>query len=115
MTGRAGAQELAYYGIGLAPQLDMQTIGIGLLVGTVVLAAQADGAGEAERCGRIWRLAMILALRLGLFYAVALLWRVGILLLIGQTPADRHSVVQGTSLPVRVNPAGHSTIKQTKH
>src|SRR3546814_9410731 len=64
----------------------MQTIGIGLLVGTVVLAAQADGAGETERCGRIWRLAMILAVGLGLFYAVALLWGEGILLLIGQTP-----------------------------
>ncbi|WP_119460357.1 MATE family efflux transporter [Rhodospirillaceae bacterium SYSU D60014] len=86
MTGRAGAQELAYYGIGLAPQLVMQTIGIGLLVGTVVLSAQADGAGETERCGRIWRLALILALGLGLFYAVALLWGEGILLLIGQTP-----------------------------
>jgi MATE family multidrug resistance protein len=86
MTGRAGAEELAFYGIGLSAPLVMQTIGIGLLVGTVILSAQADGAGEPQRCGRIWRLALIVATGLGIAYGSALLWGEAILRLTGQEP-----------------------------
>ena len=46
MCGRVAAQELAYYGIALAPHLAFLLVGIGLLMGTVVATAQTDGAGR---------------------------------------------------------------------
>ena len=33
----------------------MMLIGIGLLLGTVVLTAQAEGAGKSAECGAVWR------------------------------------------------------------
>ena len=56
MCGRVAAAELAYYGIALAPHLGFVLVGIGLLMGTVVVTAQTDGAGRPAECGRIWRL-----------------------------------------------------------
>ena len=87
MVGRAGGQELAFFAIGTAPQLIMQTVGVGLLVGTVVLTAQADGAGRFGECGRIWRLALLLAGVLGLFYASIELRGEALLGLLGQDAA----------------------------
>ena len=69
LVGHAGGRELAFFAISTAPQLIMQTVGVGLLLGTVVLTAQADGAGRFEECGRIWRLALLIALGLGLIYS----------------------------------------------
>lgn len=86
MVGHAGGQELAFFSISLAPQMTLLVTGIGLLVGTVVLAAQADGAGRPERAGRIWRLALLIAFVLGLVYALVLLAGEWILLALGQTP-----------------------------
>ena len=70
LAGRAGGNELAYMGISMVPQLIMLTTGVGLLVGTLVLAAQARGAGRPDECGRIWRLALLFAGVLGLAFAV---------------------------------------------
>jgi multidrug resistance protein, MATE family len=69
IAGRAGGNELAYIGISMAPQLIMLTIGVGLLVGTLVLAAQAHGANREADCGRIWRLALLFAGALGILFA----------------------------------------------
>src|SRR3546814_14435494 len=60
--------------------------GIGLLIGTVVLVAQADGAGKPELAGRIWRLALVIATVLGTLFALALLAGEQLLLLPGQDP-----------------------------
>jgi MATE family multidrug resistance protein len=46
MTGWAGAEQLAFLAIGLAPFVLLMLIGTGALTGTVVLVAQAQGAGE---------------------------------------------------------------------
>jgi len=46
MTGWAGAEQLAYLGIGLAPVIALMVIFIGALNATVVLASQAIGAKE---------------------------------------------------------------------
>jgi len=73
MVGRAGAHELAFFAISAAPQIIMLATGVGLLVGTVVLTAQADGAGRLSECGRFWRLALLLAAGLGLFFSAILL------------------------------------------
>ncbi len=84
LVGRSGGRELAFFAISLAPQLIMQTIGVGLLVGTVVLTAQADGAGRFAECGRIWRLALLIAAGLGLVYAVLERHGEALLRLLGQ-------------------------------
>src|SRR3546814_5950879 len=89
MVGHAGGQELAFFSIGLAPQMALLVTGIGLLVGTVVLVAQADGAGKPELAGRIWRLALLIAAVLGTLFGLILLAGEPILLVLGQTPEIR--------------------------
>ena len=65
-TGWAGARELAYLGLGVAPQLTLMLIGIGMLTATIVLVAQSFGAGDLARCGRILRASIVHAMLLGL-------------------------------------------------
>jgi MATE family multidrug resistance protein len=84
MSGRFGAAELAYYGISFAPQIVMLTVGIGLLVGVIVLTAQADGAGRPELRASAPRSRA--RRRLGLVYALALSRGDAILSLLGQGP-----------------------------
>lgn len=69
MTGRGGAHELAFLGQGLAAQSVMMLISIGLLQGSMVLIAQAYGAGEKFQCGVAWKGALIVASVLGLLFA----------------------------------------------
>jgi MATE family multidrug resistance protein len=87
MAGRAGAEQLAYYGIAIAPHMAFILIGIGLLMGTVVLTAQTDGAGRPEECGRIWQLSLLNAAVFGCLSAVLLLPGEALLLRLGQSPA----------------------------
>ena len=84
--GHAAGQELAFFSISLAPQMALLVTGTGLLIGTVVLVAQADGAGRPELAGRIWRLALLIAAALGTLFAVVLMAGEPILLLLGQEP-----------------------------
>lgn len=64
MTGWAGPEELGALGLGVAPQLTLMLISIGILQSTAVMTAQATGAGEPKRTGLI--------LRSGLFHAAVL-------------------------------------------
>lgn len=84
MSGWAGADQLAFYGIALTPQLALVLIGIGLLMGTVVVTAQLDGAGRALECGRIWRLSLINAVLVGTLFGLLLLPGTAILYALGQ-------------------------------
>ena len=86
MCGRVSAQELAHYGIALAPHLAFVLVGIGLLMGTVVVTAQTDGAGRPEECGRIWRLGLINGAVFGSLFGLLLLPGEAILLMLGQAP-----------------------------
>ena len=86
MTGRAGAATLAHYAISLAPHMILLVLGIGLLVGTIVLTAQADGAGKTEECGLIWSTSLRIGAVLGAVTGLVLLWGEPILLLLGQGP-----------------------------
>lgn len=61
MIGRVSGPGLAHYGLAMAPFLFFMLTGTGLLVGTVVLVAQAHGAGQARRCGAAWRLGLLAA------------------------------------------------------
>jgi multidrug resistance protein, MATE family len=86
LVGRTGAHELAFFAISAAPQIIMIAVGVGLIVGAVVLTAQADGAGRLTECGRIWRLALILAGGLGLIFSLMLLRGDLLLRLLGENP-----------------------------
>jgi hypothetical protein len=86
MCGRVAARELAFYGIALAPHLAFLLVGIGLLMGTVVITAQTDGAGRPAECGRIWRLGLVDAAACGSLFALLLLPGEAILLALGQAP-----------------------------
>ncbi len=68
MVGQVGGSELAYYGLAGAPQVPLLLVGIGLLLGIVILTAQADGRGEADNCGAVWCVGLVHAL----FYGVVL-------------------------------------------
>jgi multidrug resistance protein, MATE family len=84
MCGRVAARELAYYGIALAPHLAFLLVGIGLLMGTVVVTAQTDGAGRPAECGRIWRLGLLNGAVFGSLFGLLLLPGEAILLGLGQ-------------------------------
>jgi len=73
MCGWASAESLAAFGVSAAPQITMLVIGIGVLVGTVVLAAQADGAGRTVDCGRTWHAGLLIGCGLGLVFSLVML------------------------------------------
>lgn len=87
MAGRGGAAELAYLGQGFAAQSVMMMISVGLLQGSMVLIAQAFGAGEGLSCGLTWKAAMAIAALLGLFFAGAFFLVEPALLATGVDPA----------------------------
>lgn len=87
MCGRVAAAQLAYYGIAMAPNLAFLLVGIGLLMGTVVVTAQTDGAGRPTECGRIWRLALVNGAAIGSLFGLLMLPGAAILLALGQDPA----------------------------
>lgn len=87
MTGRAGVEELAHYAISLAPHVTLLVVGIGLMIGTIVLTAQADGAGQRARGGEIWGTAIWMAGTLGLIWAGVLMAGEPLLRLLDQSPS----------------------------
>jgi MATE family multidrug resistance protein len=62
-------------------------IGIGMLVGTAVLCAQAVGAGALAECGVIWRMAAFQAMVLGALFTLVALAGTRIYLMLGQDAA----------------------------
>ncbi|MET1025967.1 MAG: MATE family efflux transporter [Dongiaceae bacterium] len=84
---RGSRAELAFFGGSVQPQSLLQNAGVGLLTGTIVLCAQADGAGEQRRCGGIWRLSLIISCLLGLLDIAVLAFGPGLMRLLGE-PAD---------------------------
>ncbi len=86
MSGLAGVDELAAYALSVAPLVPMLLFGIGLLMGTLVLGAQADGAGEINKAGWFWRISLGHALVVGLGFALLSLLGEQFLLLTGQNP-----------------------------
>ena len=85
MSGHASGTDLAWYSVAIAPQIPLLLVGIGLLMGTVVMTAQAVGAGDTERCGAIWRTALVHALVAGAVMAVVCAFGESFLLATGQS------------------------------
>lgn len=85
MTGRYDAAELAYLAIGLGLIMPMLVTSLGLIMGTLVLTANAFGAGRLVECGPIWRRSLNYAFVLGLVCIVIGYFGVEVLLLTGQT------------------------------
>ncbi len=84
MVGHAGPDDQAYFAAGFAPHMLVLIFGMGLVASVTVLSAQADGAGNAMQCGRIWRLGLLLAAACGGGGAILMLWGRPILQLAGQ-------------------------------
>lgn len=84
VLGHAGPNDQAYFAAGFAPHMLVLVLGMGLAAGVTVLSAQANGAGNARQCGRIWRLGVLLAAVCGTGAGVLLLWGRTILQLAGQ-------------------------------
>ena len=82
-----GAQEQASFAASLLPQTVLQTIGVGLLISTTVMAAQAMGAGRRLDGFAIWRRSLGIAVCLGVLYA-ALLWPGETILELLRQPTD---------------------------
>lgn len=70
MTGQAGAGEIAKLGLGLSPVMVFMLATVGLLQGSMVLIAQANGARDFARCGQVWRVALIHAAVLGSLFSL---------------------------------------------
>ncbi len=82
-----GAQEQGAFAAALFPQTVLQTIGVGLLISTTVMTAQAIGGGRRLHGFAIWRRSLGIAVCLGVVYALLLWPGTTILELLGQ-PAD---------------------------
>ncbi len=104
MTGWAGADELAFFALGVAPQLSLMMIAIGALQATAVLAAQASGGGRGEQLGEVLRASLLHALVLGFVILLLSLLAGDFFLATGQSPflaagAARITFAFGLGLP----------------
>ena len=59
MLGHYRTEALACYAAAAATQIVMILVGVGLLQGTVILVAQARGAGDNAVCGAYWRVSFV--------------------------------------------------------
>lgn len=65
MVGHYSTPELAFQSIGQAPVATLFVTGLGLMMGTSVMAARFYGAGQLHECGMVWRRAVPYALIMG--------------------------------------------------
>ncbi|TDQ84596.1 MATE family multidrug resistance protein [Dongia mobilis] len=71
--GWQGKEVLAAFGAAAVPQVTLMVVGVGLLIGTIILTAQADGAGNHGACGRALAGGLVIAAGFGTFCAALLL------------------------------------------
>jgi MATE family multidrug resistance protein len=87
MLGHYRTEELAFYAAANGAQIVMILIGVGLLQGTVILVAQARGAGDDRACGRYWRVSIVHGMVLGIVMGLLCLLGRWVLVATGQDAA----------------------------
>lgn len=85
-VGRYGSDDLAHLSLANAPVGTMIGTGTGLVLGTLVMAANALGRDRPEECGAIWHRALIYGGAFGLGLAVLCFFTGPLFALTGQTP-----------------------------
>ncbi len=105
MVGRFSTAELAYQGIGQVLVNPIMITAVGLLMGTMVMAAQAAGAGDTAGAGAVWRRSVPYALLLGMVGLGLCVFGETLLLWTGQTrelarEGGRVMAVLGLGLPL---------------
>lgn len=104
MVGRAGTTELAQFAVAFPPQTLGFVVIIVLLSAGAILAGQEMGAGRPEQCGRIWRIALIVGVTMGVAVGGIFLTGEHVLLMLGQAPdiaegGGRALSIWGLSMP----------------
>lgn len=105
MVGRYASEHLAYLGVGLVPHNIFILIMLGLIMGTSVLVSNRYGAGELQKTGEVWWIALPWALAIGLIGFVVCAFGEVLLLLWGIEPeiaakAGYISFIAGLTLPL---------------
>ncbi len=90
MTGRYNTAELAYLSIGMGVIMPLLITAIGMIMGTLVLTANAFGGERYEECGPIWRRSILYALLLGSGFVVVGFFGEYLMLLLGQRADVAH-------------------------
>ena len=85
MVGHYGTTPLAHYAASNALQIVIVLVGVGLSQGTVIMVAQAKGAGNDSACGKIWRVGLIQGSFFGILMGLICFLGEPLLLLFGQT------------------------------
>ncbi len=104
MVGHYSTSELAFQSIGQAPVSTLFVTGLGLMLGTSVMAARFYGAGKLHECGMVWRRAVPYAVILGSVLLLISLAGIPFLRLLGQPEAlavggGRVMMVLGLGMP----------------
>ncbi|MDE1146313.1 MAG: MATE family efflux transporter [Azospirillaceae bacterium] len=107
MVGRYSAEELAYFGLGNTPVGTAFATVVGLMMGTIILVAQAVGGGREREAGAVWRRSVPYALMIGLIVAVACLFGEPFFRVTGQDPHIAHGAaaviaILGLGMPAAV-------------
>ena len=102
--GWQGTGALADLGAAAIPQVTVMVVGVGLLIGTIILTAQASGSRRLLECGRALRGGLAIALGTGLLFMLALTPAEGLLRLFNQPEetfagGGRALAILGYSLP----------------
>lgn len=71
--GFLGTDALADLGAAAIPQVTLMVVGVGLLIGTIILTAQAAGSGNHAQCGQALRGGLTIAFTIGVIFTIILL------------------------------------------
>lgn len=85
MTGRYDTEELAYLSIGMGVVMPLLITAIGMIMGTLVLTANAFGGERYNECGPVWRRSITYACILGSVSVVVGFFGEPVMLLLGQS------------------------------
>lgn len=102
--GWQGTTALADLGAAAIPQVTLMVVGVGLLIGTIILTAQAAGSERYLDCGRALRAGLTIAFCVGILFMLVLSPAESLLKLFRQPPetfagGGRALAILGYSLP----------------